>query len=118
MNHHTNNLDLSRQQKQQQKPAQETRKADGFGAKAEAVEWAEIPKGYVVRQGHAITAKPVRDIGPKDREIVQLAIQSFGYLLPLPRAIQTLAGFAALIELACANPKARQVADTLHRLSA
>ena len=81
-------------------------------------QWAEIPKGYVVRHGHAITAKPVRDIGPRDREIVQLAIQSFGYLLPLPRAIQTLAGFAALIELSCSHPKARHVADTLHRLSA
>ena len=118
MNHNTNNLVLSRQQKQQQKPALESSKADGSGANGQGVQWAEIPKGYVVRQGHAITAKPVRDIGPKDREIVQLAIQSFGYLLAPPRAIQTLAGFAALIELACANPKARVVADTLHRLSA
>ena len=118
MNHHTTNLDLSRQQKQQQKPAPETRRAGGFGAKAGGEQWAEIPKGYVVRHGHAITAKPVRDIGPRDREIVQLAIQSFGYLLPLPRAIQTLAGFAALIELSCSHPKARHVADTLHRLSA
>ena len=37
MNHHTNNLDLSRQQKQQQKPAQETRKADGVKAARELV---------------------------------------------------------------------------------
>ena len=37
MNHHTTNLELSRQQKQQQKPALESSKADGFGAKAEAL---------------------------------------------------------------------------------
>ena len=37
MTHHTNNLVLSRQQKQQQKPAPETRRAGGFGAKAEAL---------------------------------------------------------------------------------
>ena len=37
MNHNTNNLVLSRQQKQQQKPALESSKADGSEAKAEAL---------------------------------------------------------------------------------
>ena len=45
MNHHTTNLDLSRQQKQQQEPALKSSKADGFGAKAEALKAQRFADG-------------------------------------------------------------------------
>ena len=117
MTHHTTILEFPRQQQQQQKPAQEPCKAAGGGANRWGSRGFEIPKGYVVRNGYAVSAKPVRSIGPRDSEIVNLAVRSFGYLLPM-RAVETLAGFATRIELACADAKARAVADTLHRLSA
>lgn len=117
MMHNTINLDLSRPQKQQQKPAPKPSKAAIRKSGGKTSNWAEIPKGYVVRSGHTITAKTIRPVGPRDTEIVQLAVETFGYLLDM-RAVVTLAGFASLIELRCKHPKARAVADTLHRLSA
>ncbi|WNH54816.1 hypothetical protein [Stenotrophomonas oahuensis] len=119
----TNNatpLDHSRKQKQQRKPKPATGSSKAAIAKHSdelTTGFKEIPKGYVVRNGHAITAKTIRDVGPRDMEIVQHAIAAFGHLLK-PYAVQTLAGFASLIELSTPHPKARAVADTLHRLSA
>ena len=114
-------LDHSRKQKQQQKPkpkpAPGARKAAISKQSQSTAEFKEIPKGYVVRSGHSITAKAVRNVGPKDMQVLEHAIAAFGHLLK-PFAVQTLAGFASMIELAYAHPKARSVADTLHRLSA
>ncbi|HHA2632582.1 hypothetical protein [Stenotrophomonas maltophilia] len=111
-------LDHSRKQKQQQKPkpAPGARKAAISKQSQSTAEFKEIPKGYVVRSGDSITAKAVRNVGPKDMEILEHAITAFGHLLK-PFAVQTLAGFASLIELD-SGTGARKVADTLHRLSA
>ena len=117
MTHHTTTFDLSRPHQQQQKPAPGSSKASTGKARWEQQEGLEIPRGYVVRNRHTVTAKPVRNIGPRDSEIVELAVRSFGYLLPL-LTVDTLAGFASRIELACRDPKATVVANTLHRLSA
>lgn len=87
-------------------------KREGWG-QGEGCVWP----GHVLRTFRGIEVKPVRMIGPRDSEILTLAVQSFGYLLP-NNAVDTLAGFACRIEMACACPKARAVADTLHRLSA
>lgn len=118
MTHNTTHLVLSRQLKQQQKPAPGSSKAAIGKANGDTAGWPEIPKGYVVRQGNSITAKTIRAVGPRDMAIVELAVRTFGYLLPVPRAVHTLAGFASLIEMHCSHPNARAVADTLHRLSA
>ncbi len=77
----------------------------------------EIPAGYVVRRGQRLIARPIRTIGSRDESQIQLAVESFGFLLK-PGAVLTLAGFASCIELHCSDLKARHLADTLHRLSA
>ncbi|WP_049396818.1 hypothetical protein [Stenotrophomonas maltophilia] len=77
----------------------------------------EIPAGHIVRVGNKLHAKPVRNIGPRDEEMLQLAVKDFGFLLQ-PNAVLSLAGFASCIELYTRDLKARRVADTLHRLSA
>ncbi|WP_232528658.1 hypothetical protein [Stenotrophomonas acidaminiphila] len=90
-------------------------KKEGFGTSDG--QGVNLFPGHIMRTYRGITVRPVRNVGPRDSEVVELAVKSFGYLLPT-NAIETLAGFASRIELACSNPKARAVADTLHRLSA
>ncbi|MGN3937896.1 hypothetical protein ABVB18_21515 [Xanthomonas citri pv. mangiferaeindicae] len=113
-------------QEQQQKPAQNSSKAPGQSriqrrtpvrdVRSSGV--MEIPAGHVARLGHKLLVKPIRQVGQRDADVVQLAVQSFGFLLQPPYTMLTLAGFAASIELHCNDPKVRPIADTLHRLSA
>lgn len=75
------------------------------------------PAGYAMRHQHRVIAKPLRDTSKHDAEMLRLAVSDFGYLLS-QNHLTTLATFAAQIEMHCRHPKARQVATTLHTLSA
>ena len=118
MAHHAISLSSSRRQQQQQKPAGSCKAATKAKAPKTGMDGWEIPAGYIVRNGHKVIAKPIRAIGKRDEEILLLAVRQYGFLLPIPRTVLTLAGFAARIELHYATPQARAIADTLHRLSA
>lgn len=108
----TNRLASSTKQTQQQKPAREPSKASQSKN--------EVPKGHIVRTGHRIALRPIREVGPRDSDTLQMAVRDFGFLIPMGGlVVETLAGFAARIENYCGlNKRARHVADALHRLSA
>ena len=76
-----------------------------------------LPAGYVMRHQHRVIAKPVRETTKHDAEMLRLAGTDFGFLLTRNH-LTSLATFAAQIELHCRHPKARQVASSLHHLSA
>ncbi|MBP2480165.1 hypothetical protein J3A72_000457 [Stenotrophomonas sp. PvP093] len=78
-----------------------------------------VPPGYIVRTGSKLVLSPIRGVGPRTAEILQVAVNDFGFLIPMAACItDTLSGFASRIELYTSDRKARAVADTLHRLSA
>jgi len=74
MNHHTTNLEISRQQKQQQKPALESSKADGFGAKAGNV--VKLARQLV--RGDVVLVGTLRNPEAKQRRTVLDAHTVFG----------------------------------------
>lgn len=118
-NHSNHPLTTSRSHPQEQKPAQEARKAVFASRGRGAGEQFNVPKGCIAWIGDTLRAEPVREVGAGDTATLLYALHNFGYLIPRSGPLtRTLADFAALIELHAARLPVRPVADTLHRLSA